>query len=420
MMEHGFVGPSGVRARRRTPGVVVTGLGATTPLGGDVMSTWTSLLAGESGVSTLTGEWAAPLRTRIAGQLREDCLSALGRLEARRLDRSQQVALVAARQAWQDAGPPDVDPERLAVVFGTGIGGALTMLGQNDVIEARGPGMVSPYTIPMIMPNGSAAVVSLDLGARGGAHAPMSACASGAEAIAAGAALIKSGRADVVVAGGTEACLHPLSMAGFIKMGALSRNNCDPAGASRPFDSERDGFVMAEGAGAVILERANFAHARKARSYAVLSGADVTSDAHDMTTPHRPGQVRALRAALRMSDLKPADITHVNAHATGTRLGDEIEAQSVAEAIGTHAAVAATKSQTGHLIGGSGAVEAIFTILAMRDSVIPATRNLDHQDSGVALDIVTGQPRSSTVDAAISNSFGFGGHNVVLVFQKSA
>jgi 3-oxoacyl-[acyl-carrier-protein] synthase II len=420
MMEDGFAGSPRALTPRRTPGVVVTGLGATTPLGGDVLSTWTALLAGESGVSALPDEWAASLPARIAGRLRKDCVSALGRLEARRLDRSQQVALVAARQAWQDAGTPDVEPERFAVVFGTGIGGALTMLGQDDVIEARGPGMISPYTIPMIMPNGSAAVISLDLGARGGAHAPMSACASGAEAIAVGAALIRSGRVDVVVAGGAEACLHPLSMAGFSKMGALSRRNDDPEGASRPFDSTRDGFVMAEGAGAVVLERANFARARKATSYAVLAGTDVTSDAHDMTTPHRPGQVRALRAALRMADLAPTDITHVNVHATGTRLGDQIEAQSIQEAIGTHPVVAATKSQTGHLIGGSGAVEAIFTILAMRDGVVPATRNLTEQDTGVPLDLVTGRPRATPVHAALSNSFGFGGHNVVLLFRKSA
>lgn len=417
-MEHRFAGPRGDRSSE--PGVVVTGLGATTPLGADVATTWMALLAGESGVSALTDDWAQPLQARIAGRLRKDCTNALGRLEARRLDRSQQVALVAAREAWQDAGPPDVDPGRLAVVFGTGIGGALTMLGQDDVIEARGPGMISPYTIPMIMPNGAAAVVSLDLGARAGTHAPMSACASGAEAIAVGATLINSGRADVVVAGGAEACLHPLSMAGFTKMGALSKRNDDPEGASRPFDAGRDGFVMAEGAGAIVLERADFARARKARVYAVLGGAEVTSDAHNMTTPHQDGQVRAMHGALAMAGIEPAAITHVNAHATGTRLGDEVEARSIVAAIGTHAAVTATKSQTGHLIGGSGAVGAIFTILAIRDGIIPATRNLEQQDVGVVLDIVTGTPRTAVIDAAISNSFGFGGHNVVLVFQKAA
>jgi 3-oxoacyl-[acyl-carrier-protein] synthase II len=418
MIEDAFASPPGVR--HRAPEVMVTGLGATTPLGGDVMSTWTALLAGESGISALTDDWAQPLQARIAGRLRKDCVNSLGRLEGRRLDRSQQVALVAAREAWQDAGPPDVDPRRLAVVFGTGIGGALTMLGQDDVIEQRGPGMISPYTIPMIMPNGAAAVVSLDLGARAGAHAPMSACASGAEAIALGAALIRSGRADVVVAGGAEACLHPLSMAGFTKMGALSKRNDDPEGASRPFDAGRDGFVMAEGGGAIVLESAEFARARKAVVYAVLGGADVTSDAHDMTTPHQEGQVHAIGGALAMAGLEPAAITHVNAHATGTRLGDEVEAGAIAAAIGTHAVVSATKSQTGHLIGGSGAVEAIFTILAIRDGVIPATANLCEQDVSVVLDIATGSPRHAVVDAAMSNSFGFGGHNVVLVFQKPA
>ncbi len=406
------------RSARRSPGVVVTGLGATTPLGGDVSSTWSALLAGESGVRELTDDWARPLKVRIAARLHKDCAGELDRIEARRLDRSQQAALVAAREAWADAGVPDVEPERFAVVFGTGIGGVLTTLGQHEVVEARGPGMISPHTIPMIMPNGAAATISLDLGARGGAHAPMSACASGAEAIAVGMALIKSGRADVVVVGGTEATVHPLLISAFTKMGALSKRNDDPESASRPFDTARDGFVMGEGAGALVLERANFARARKARVFATLAGADVTSDAHHMTTPHSAGQLRAMRAALTMADVGRAEITHVNAHATGTRLGDQLEAQSIVAAIGEHPAVAATKSQTGHLIGGSGAVEAIFTILAMRDGLIPATRNLTDQDTGVAIDLVTRNTREARTDAAISNSFGFGGHNVVLVFTK--
>ena len=398
--------------------VVVTGLGATTPLGGDVPSTWSALLAGESGAAALTAEWAQRLPVRIGAPLRKECAGALGRLEARRLDRSQQIALLAAREAWHDAGSPQVEPQRLAVVFGTGLGGVHTTIDQHTRLENHRPGMVSPFTIPMIMPNGAAAVVSLELGARGGAHAPMSACASGAEAIATGLALIRSGRADVVVAGGTDACLHPLPLAAFTKMGTLSTRNDSPETASRPFDRDRDGFVMGEGAGAVVLERGEFAASRNARAHAVLAGADVTSDAHHMTTPNSDGQIRAIRGALMSADLTAAEVSHVNAHATGTRLGDETEARSIAEAVGSHPSVAATKAQTSHLIGGAGAVEAIFTILTMRESVIPASRNLDQVDVGVPIDVVSGEPRAASVEAAISNSFGFGGHSVVLAFTQ--
>jgi 3-oxoacyl-[acyl-carrier-protein] synthase II len=269
------------------------------------------------------------------------------------------------------------------------------------------------------MPNGAAAAVSLDLGARGGAHAPMSACASGAEAIAVGMALIRSGRVDVVLAGGTDACVGQLSMAGFARMGALSRRQHEPKAASRPFDLGRDGFVIAEGAGAVVLESGAAARARGARIHGVLAGAGVSSDARDMTTPAQEGQVRAIREALATSGLTPTDVTHVNAHATGTPVGDGVEARAVVEAIGAHPTVTATKSLTGHLIGGSGAVEAIFTVLTVREGVIPPTQNLDEPDPAVKLEVVTGQPQHAEVGAALSNSFGFGGHNVVLALTAA-
>ncbi|GGU29619.1 3-oxoacyl-ACP synthase [Streptomyces violascens] len=393
-------------------------MGVTTPLGGDLPSTWSALLAGESGISKLETPWADRLPVRIAGVLRKDPADVVDRVQRRRLDRSQQAALIAAREAWADAGAPDVDPVRLAVVVGTGVGGALTTLEQNDRLEEAGPRLLSPFTIPRLMPNGAAAVVSLELGARAGTHAPTSACASGAEALAVGALLIRAGRADVVVAGGTDACLHPLSIGGFARMGALSTRNDTPELASRPFDRDRDGFVMAEGSGVVVLERAEFAAARGVRPRALLAGAGVTSDAYDMTTPDVEGQIRAVAEALRDADLTPEDITHVNAHATGTPTGDLTEADALRRAVGTHPVVTATKSALGHLLGAAGAVEAVFTVLSLEHGVIPAIRNLVEAAPEIDLDLVTGRPRHTAPTAALSTSFGFGGHNVVLSFTK--
>lgn len=400
--------------------VVVTGLGMTTPQGGDVASTWAALLAGESRVRVLDEPWAADLPVRLGASLRQEPTEVLDRVEARRLDRCQQMALVAARQAWDDAGHPEVAPERFGVVFGTGLGGGQTLIDQYDRFRTRGPGRVSPFAVTMLMANGSAAAVSLALGARAGAHTPTSACASGAEAVALGMSMLRAGRADVVLVGGTEACLGKLSMAAFARMGALSRRHAEPGAASRPFDSARDGFVMAEGAGALVLERASFARARGARVYARLAGTGMSSDAHDMTAPSPDGQVRAIREALRTGGLSPHDVVHVNAHAPGTQVGDRVEAAAVLEALGPHPLVTATKSVTGHLIGGAGAVEAIFTVLAVHSGVVPATRNLDDKDPDVKLDLVTGEARRLDVPAAISNSFGFGGHNVVLAFARHA
>ncbi|GHF52263.1 beta-ketoacyl-[acyl-carrier-protein] synthase family protein [Streptomyces morookaense] len=398
--------------------VVVTGLGATTPLGGDVASTWAGMLAGESGIRAIEEEWAQQLPVRIAGRLKTEPAEVLDRVQARRMDRCEQIALVAAREAWADAGRPEVDPERLAVVIGTGTGGALTLLGQDDVLEASGVRKVSPHTVPMLMANGPAAWVSIELGARGGAHTPVSACASGAEAIAMGLDLIRLGRADVVVAGGTEACIHPLPLAGFAQAKAHSTRNGEPGRASRPFDVDRDGFVIGEGAVVVVLERAGFAAARAARAHAGLAGAGVTSDAFHITAAHAEGQVRAMRGALESAGVSPRDVGVVHAHATSTPQGDLVEAESVAEAVGLHPAVTATKSMTGHLFGAAGAVGALAAILAVRDGVVPAVRNLDVLDPEVKLDVVAGGPRPGRYEAALANAFGFGGHNASLVFTR--
>ncbi|WP_441247190.1 beta-ketoacyl-[acyl-carrier-protein] synthase family protein [Kitasatospora sp. McL0602] len=398
---------------------VVTGLGATTPLGGDVRSTWDGMLTGRSGIGPIEEEWAAALPVRIAGRLAVEPTELLDRVKARRMDRCEQIALVAAREAWADAGAPEVDPERLAVVIGTATGGALTMLGQDDVLETSGVRRVSPHTVPMMMANGPAAWVSIELGAKGGAHTPVSACASGAEAIALGLDLIRLGRADVVVAGGTEACIGALPLAGFAQAKAHSTRNDAPQQASRPFDVDRDGFVIGEGAVVVVLERAGFAAARAARAHATLAGAAVTSDAYHITAAQPEGQVRAMRLALAAAGLSPRDIAHVHAHATSTQLGDLAEARSVTEAVGTHPCVTATKSMTGHLFGAAGAIGALAAILAVRDGVVPATLNLDTLDPEVQLDVVTGKPRYGELTAALTNSFGFGGHNASLVFTPA-
>lgn len=401
--------------------VLVTGLGATTPVGGDVASTWSSLLAGRSGVRALTPAWAEQLPVRIAATLAVEPTETLERVEARRLDRCQQVALVAAREAWADAGSPEVDKERLAVVIGTGIGGALTLLGQDDVLEEKGHRRVSPLTIPMLMPNGPAATVGLALGAQAGVHAPVSACASGAEAIAWGRDILLANRADVVVVGGAEACIHPLPLAGFSQMQALSTRNDEPEAASRPFDKGRDGFVLGEGAGVLVLERAEYAQARGARVHSRLVGTGMTADAFHIAAPDPvgAGAARAIRQALADAGLEPADIGHVNAHATSTPVGDTAEAAAIRDGIGDHPLVTSTKSMTGHLLGAAGAVEAIATLLAIRDGMVPPTRNLDDPDDDIGLDIARIQAQRVVLRAAVNDSFGFGGHNVALVFAAA-
>ncbi|MGW3470154.1 beta-ketoacyl-[acyl-carrier-protein] synthase family protein [Saccharopolyspora sp. NPDC000995] len=413
-----------------TTDVVITGLGATTPLGGDVASTWDGFVNGASGVRRLEAEWVdrLGLPTKIGATLAVDPSEVLPRVQLRRMDRCEAIAVIAAREAWADAGfelPTDdnepVDPDRLGVSLGTGIGGPVTLLQQNDLLQQGGLRKVSPLTVPMLMPNGPAAMVSLDVRARAGVHSPASACASGAEGLAKGFDMIQQGHADVVVAGGAEACIHPITIAGFVQARTLSTRNDEPERASRPFDVDRDGFVMGEGAGVVVLESAEHAKARGARVYGRLAGVGITSDAYHITgsPPDGRGQVAAIRKALQTAGLQPSDIGHVNAHATSTAVGDLGEANSVRKAIGDGAVVTAPKGSLGHLVGGAGAVESIITILSLRHGIIPATRNLETIDPKVELDVVADKPRHVEQTAAINNAFGFGGHNVALAFARA-
>ena len=404
------------------PDVVVTGVGATTPLGGDVASTWEAMLAGRSGVRALTEPWAAELPVRIVASLVSDPSEHLSRVKLRRLDRSEAIALVATAEAWADAGLADaeLDRQRLAVSVGSGIGGALTLLAQDDILEASGPRKVSPHTVPMLMPNGPAAWVGLELRAQAGVHSVASACATGAEAIAQGLDIIRSGRADVVVAGGTEAVVHPLPLAGFASMRAMSTRNDEPERASRPWDKARDGFVLGEGSAVLVLERADHAAARGARVYARLAGAGITSDGYDIVQPDPSGSgaTRAMQAALRDADLTAADVVHVNAHATSTPVGDIAEVAAIHAALGDHPVLTATKSMSGHLLGAAGALESIATVLAIRDQVVPPTINLDDPDDALDLDVAAHKPRQMEIPAALNNAFGFGGHNVALLFTR--
>ncbi len=406
--------------------IVVTGVGATTPLGGDAQSTWLALLAGESGITTLEQEWVAryEIPVTFAGQAKVPAKDVLTMQEAKRLDPSSQFALIAAREAWADAGAPDVDPERLSVEYATGIGGVWTLLDAFDTLKEKGPRRVMPMTVPMLMPNGPAAAIGMDISARGGVRTAVSACASGTEAIANALERLRHGDVDVVVAGGCEAGIHPLPISAFASMHALSRRNDEPAKASRPYDLNRDGFVMGEGAGAIVLETEEHALARGAKIYAELVGGSVTSDAHHITAPDPEGTAaaRAVIGALNQANASIEDVVHINAHATSTPVGDIAEYTALKRVFGDHLksiAISATKSSTGHLLGGAGAVEAIFTILALRDRIAPPTINLDDQDPAIDLDVVT-SPRELPQGPilAISNSFGFGGHNAVIAFRS--
>ncbi len=406
--------------------VVITGLGATTPIGGDVPTMWANALKGVSGARTIEADWVEKfeLPVTFAAQVSTPASEVLARVEAKRMDPSTQFAVVASREAWRDSGIGEIDPDRLAVSFATGIGGVWTLLDAWDTLREKGPRRVLPMTVPMLMPNGPAAAVSLDLGARAGAHTPVSACASGTEALHQGLELIRSGKADVVMCGGAEAAIHPMPMAAFASMQALSRRNDDPEGASRPYDRDRDGFVMGEGAGALVLEAEEHALARGARIYGELAGTSVTADAYHITAPDPGGlgATRALKAALFDARALPSDVVHVNAHATSTPVGDKPEYIALKEALGKHVdsvAVSATKSQTGHLLGASGAVEAVMTVMAVYDRSAPVTINLENQDPEIPLDVVTSERKLPAGDiVALSNSFGFGGHNAVIVVRS--
>jgi len=389
------------------------------------------MLSGKSGVRPLAESWAKELPVRIAAAAAVDPATVLGRVASRRMDRYQQFALVAARQAWQHAGAPQADPERIGVAFSSGVGGMISTLSAYDTLRERGWQRVSPFTVPMLMPNGAAGWVSLELGARAGAHSPASACSSGAEAIAYGMEMIRSGRADVVVAGGTEAPIHPLHLAAFASMRALSLRNDEPERASRPYDKGRDGFVLGEGAGAVVLESAQHAARRGAEVLAIVAGVGYSADAHHIAQPDPDGAgaMLAIRRALADAGVAADQIVHVNAHATSTPAGDLPELLAIKEALGSaagNAIISATKSMTGHLIAGAGALESVASICALREGVAPPTINVDDLDDEIAtvgLDIATEPRRLRRVEhglpAALNNSFGFGGHNVALVFTAA-
>jgi 3-oxoacyl-[acyl-carrier-protein] synthase II len=411
--------------------VVVTGIGATTPLGGDSASTWEGLIAGRSGVGLLTQDWADELPVRIAAEIAVEPTELIPRPQARKLDRSAQFALIATREAWADAGftakageDAAVSPDRLGAVVASGIGGVTTLLGQYDILREKGARRVSPHTVPMLMPNSPSANVGLEVNARAGVHTPVSACASGSEAIGYAVEMIRTGRADVVVAGGTEAAIHPLPIAAFGNMMAMSKDNDDPEGASRPYDTDRNGFVMGEGAGVIVLESAEHAKRRGARVYAEAVGQGISADSHHITQPEPSGNgiALALENLVQQTDLKPAEVMHINAHATSTPLGDIAELKALRKVFGDDTdpmAISATKSMTGHLLGGAGGIETVASILALHHRTAPPTINLKNLDPEADADIVGGEARAlpeGTI-AALNNSFGFGGHNVVLAFR---
>ena len=407
------------------PTVVVTGLGATTPLGGTAEETWQAALAGRSGAATIDAPWVEEydLPVHFAAQLSTPVDQVLKKVETKRLDPFAQYALVAAREAWANAGAPEVAPERLASSVGTGIGGVQTLLTAWESLRTKGARRVYPLSIPMLMPNSASGTVSLEFGARAGAHTLVSACSSGAESIAHGLHLIREGLADVVIAGGSEASIHPLPIAGFTQMQALSTRNDSPETASRPYDVDRDGFLLGEGGAILVLESEEHARARGANIICTLAGASVSADSHHIAAPEPEGAgaSRAMADAVRDAGATPADVGHINAHATSTPAGDVAEVAAIRRAFGDdadHMAISGTKSMTGHLLGAAGALEAVFSAQAVRDRVAPPTINIENLDPKVTLDIVRDTPRPLGDGdlLVLDNSFGFGGHNVALAF----
>ena len=402
--------------------VVVTSLAASTSIAGDVDASWKALLAGESGIGVLDGfvdEYNLPVR--IGGRLKVSPDESLSRVEVRRMSFVERLALTLGRTVWENAGSPDVDKDRLAVVIGTGLGGGESLIDAVDKLRDGGYRKVSPFAVQMIMPNGPAATVGLELGARAGVITPVSACSSGSEAIANAFRMISNGDADIAVAGGVESQLDAVGLASFAMMRALSTRNDNPQGASRPFDKDRDGFVFGEAGALMVLESEEHAKARGATIHARILGAGITSDGYHIVAPHPEGTgaARAMTRAIESAGLTKADIGHVNAHATATPIGDIAEAKAINAAVGNHAAIYAPKTALGHSIGAVGALEAVLTVLSLRDGVIPPTLNLENQDPEIDLDVVKGEARYGQIDFALNNSFGFGGHNVALAFGRA-
>ncbi|WP_426624020.1 beta-ketoacyl-[acyl-carrier-protein] synthase family protein [Leifsonia sp. McL0607] len=409
-----------------TKKIVVTGVGASSPLGGTAPESWAALLAGKSGARSLTHDWVAELELPVTfaaeALVRPDTI--LDRPTAKRLDPSSQFALVSAMEAWADAGSPEVAPERLGVDYATGIGGVWTLLDAWDTLRERGPRRVLPMTVPMLMPNAASAAVSMHFEARAFARTVASACASSTESLVNAYEHLRAGLADVVIAGGTESAIHPITIASFASMQALSRRNDDPATASRPYSVDRDGFVMGEGAASLVLETEEHALARGARIYAEIVGGGVTADSYHITAndPEGRGAGRAVRLALEQAGASPDEVTHINAHATSTPVGDPSEYVALREVFGDRVhdiPVSATKASTGHLLGGTGALEAVFTIFALRDRIAPPTINITEMDPAIPLKVSSQlQPLGDGPQLAISNSFGFGGHNAVLAIRS--
>lgn len=400
------------------PRALVTGAGTINPLGSTVKDTWEALLAGESGITELAEDWAEQLPVKIAGQVTADLSEHLSTRELNRMDRCGQLALIAAREAWAHAGGPEVDPERFAVVIGSAYGGLGSTIEQDRTLARSGPRKVSPHTLTRLMANGPAAWVSIDLGARGGAKTPVSACASGAEAIVQAAEMIRSGAADVVIAGGVDASVNDLVISGFSQIRALSTRSGDPQQASRPFDGGRDGFVLAEGAGVVVLESEEHARARGAAILGAVAGGAVTSDANDIVAADPAMQRRVMQKALDSAGMQPADIGFVHAHATSTPVGDRLEGEAINAVFGTDVPVTSTKGHTGHLLGGAGALAAVVVLEALRTGTVPGTLNIEALDPEVDLNVITEgalKLQPGYAPAGLVNAFGFGGHSVALV-----
>jgi 3-oxoacyl-[acyl-carrier-protein] synthase II len=403
---------------KSTKRVLVTGLGAVTPLGADAPSTWEALLAGRSGVARIADGWADDIPVRIAGVVQTDLTERLTVPQTKRLDRAEQFAMLAGREAWSDAGSPEVDPERFAVVIGSAIGGLTTTLAQQAQLE-QNPRRVSPHTVTMMMANGAAAWLAIELGAKAGARTPVSACASGSEAIMMGWEMIRAGSADVVLVGGTEACITGLTLDALAQTRALSRNQDDPAAASRPFDGGRDGFVLGEGAALLVLESEEHARSRGAVPIAEIAGAALTSDALDIVNADPVNQERTMRLALRSAGVEPSDLAFVHAHATSTPVGDANEGRAIAAIVGSQVPVTSTKGAAGHLLGAAGSFGAVVAAQALRAGRIPHIATTTHVDPAIPLDVVIGEPRQTHAGAALVNAFGFGGHNVSLVLARA-
>ena len=411
-----------------TDRVVVTGIGLVTPIGLDRKSTWDSLIEGKSGIDYISLFDAEGYESRIAGEVNEfDATAALGRKEAKRLDRFAQFACVAALEALEHANlnMEKEDADRVGVLIGSGVGGIITITDQHKILLQKGPKRVSPFLIPMMLGDMASGQVSMMIGAKGPNFSTVSACATGADSIGEALEMIRRGRADVVIAGGTEAAICEIGVAGFNSCMALSTRNEDPQGASRPFDSGRDGFVLGEGAGLIVLESLKHAEQRGANILAELSGYGASSDAHHVTQPHPEGEgaARAMKWAIEDAGIAPDKVDYINAHGTSTPLNDKYETIAMKRMYGDHAyklAISSTKSMTGHLLGAAGGIEAAFTVLAIKDGVVPPTININDPDPDCDLNYVPNNAIKQTVNVAMSNSLGFGGHNASLVFKRFA